>query len=243
MNFKKSSYFKTLCLLGAAFFTTQCASIERKLVSTEEKVIENESRDFVYEYEKIKTPSAQDPTLEYRIVKFPANKIEKIGTYKFIKVDRSPGIITGVIAGAVAGILMGNSQIRDTCVDRGKPILGFLLGAPLGGFILGQALGPTNKTALKEEIKKSTGNYLQKKADSTPIPVENLPLEFKCQSRGKIIAFKTQTNEQGIVRVNLVTDLKIKKFRPGNNLMLYIYYFNQESQLGCMISRFPGPGK
>jgi len=218
MNLRKSIYFKPLCLLVTALFTTQCITYERKLISTEEKVIENGSQAYVYELEKIKTPSAQDPTIEYRIVKFPANRVESISTYK--KVDRSLPIALGTVAGAVfGGIIVTDLNHPD--INKALPnfVLGTLIGALIGSSIKGR----------KGEIKEPTRRYLTKKSDSTPIPVLNLPLEFSWWS-GKSNTFKTQTNEQGILRINLIEDLKMTKFLPDRPLILFIHYFNQELQ-------------
>jgi len=243
MNLRKSIYFKPLCLLVAALFTGQCISFEKKLVSTEEKVIENGSQAYVYELEKIKTPSTQDPTIEYRIVKFPANRVESINTYKLRKNNRFLPILLGVLAGAGIGILIGKSQIKDPCQDFGKPILGFLLGAPIGGIVFaGTGLGLKEKSGIRE-IKVPTSSHFQKKPNSTPIPAQNLPLEFKWGTRGKSNAFKTQTDERGIVRINLIDDLKIAKFPPDHPLILYIYYFNPESQLKEILRDSLGPEK
>ncbi|HLP49156.1 MAG TPA: hypothetical protein VK469_24660 [Candidatus Kapabacteria bacterium] len=242
MNLRKRLYFKPLCLLVAALFTGQCISFERKLISTEEKIIENGNQDFIYELEKIKTPSIQSPTVEYRILKFPTIKVESVNTYELIKIDRALPIIGGVIAGAAVGILIGNSQIQDPCQEFGKPVIGFLLGASMGGLIINMAhLGIKQKSVIKNEIiKEPTGSYLTKKHDSTPIPARNLPLEFKWWAR-KLNVFKTQTDDQGIVRINLIDDLKITKLPPEHHLYLCIHYLNPKTQLDELFEDSLGP--
>ncbi|HLP47453.1 MAG TPA: hypothetical protein VK469_16005 [Candidatus Kapabacteria bacterium] len=230
MNLRKSSYFKPLCLLVAALFTCQCISIEKKLVSTEEKVIEDESREFIYELEKIKAPSAQDPTIEYRIVKFPANRVESIDTYqKFKKVNIFNTILGGFFIGGFTGWTVTLTSSDDSFL-KSFGLKGTYICALLGGLIVSAI--SINKAAKKEEVKTSR-HYLEKKPDATPIPVQNLPLEFILWTHGKRKSneFKTQTDEQGIVRINLVADLKMTKFPPGRSLTLYINYSNPESQL------------
>ncbi|HLP47066.1 MAG TPA: hypothetical protein VK469_14030, partial [Candidatus Kapabacteria bacterium] len=91
--------------------------------------------------------------------------------------------------------------------------------------------------------KLPAGSYLKKKPESTPIPVQDFPLEFKWGSPGKSNSFKTQTNEQGIVRINLVDDLKMTKFPLDHALILYIYYLNPESQLKGILGDSLGPEK
>lgn len=245
MNLKKSSYFKQLCLLVIVLFTAQCISIERKFVSTEEKVIENASPAYVYELEKIKNPSvqpAQDPIIEYRIVKFPAHRVELINTYQKIrKTNRFFSIFGGCIAGALIGTIIGGYSARDDYEMSGA-LCGFLIGIPAGGLITGGIISKT-KSGIIDEIKETTWRYLQKKTDSTPIPAKNLPLEFKWKISGKINAFKTQTNEQGIVSINLSEDLKITKFPLDHPLILYIYYINLESQIKGILRDSLGPGK
>jgi hypothetical protein len=233
MSLRKCIYFKPLCLLVAALFTTQCITYERKLVSTEEKAIENGIPAYVYELEKIKIPSSQDPMLEYRIVKFPANRVESINTYHKIK-KPSPwaSFKGGAVVGAIVGNRIGQSQIKDYCQDFGKPIVGSLIGALLGGTVFslfGRVLKKESRR--KQEIKEPSRSIFTKKTGSIPIPVQYFPLELKWGTRGKSNSFKTQTDEQGLVRINLIDDLKIAKFPSDNPLILYIYFLNQESQL------------
>jgi hypothetical protein len=57
------------------------------LISTEEKVIEK-GNHYVYELEKVKAPSAQDPIAEYRIIRFPAQKIEEIDTHRVVRKNK-----------------------------------------------------------------------------------------------------------------------------------------------------------
>ncbi|HLP49158.1 MAG TPA: hypothetical protein VK469_24670 [Candidatus Kapabacteria bacterium] len=230
MNLRKSIYFKPLCLLVAALFTGQCVSIEKKLVSTEEKVIEDESQGYVYELEKIKTPSAQDPIVEYRIVKFPANRVETINIYKQ---DRKGNTFSSMLLGcaisAALGIFIGTS-LGNTHGDGDingsyyRVLIASLTGG-IGGLIAGFTI--KKKSSL---IKEPTGFYLGKKPGSSPIPVQDFPLEFKGVAGGKSIVFKTQTNEQGIARINLIDDLKITKFPPDQPFTLYIHYLNPQSQ-------------
>jgi hypothetical protein len=235
MNLRKSTYFKPLCLLVAALFTGQCMSIKRELISTEEKVIENESQGYVYEFERIKTPSNEDPAVEYRIVKFPANRVESISTYK--KIDRSWPITLGIVGAVFGGLIAIDLKHPDLY----KLLPNFFLGTLIGGLI-GGSVGSSIKGKIKE-IKEPTRRYLTKKSDSTAIPAQNLPLEFKWGTGGKSNSFKTQTNEQGIVRINLVDDLKMAKFPLDHPLILYIYYLNPESQLKGILRDSLGPEK
>jgi len=240
MNLRKSIYFKPLCLLVVALFTGQCISIEKKLVSTEEKVIENGSQAYVYELEKVKTPSTEDPTVEYKIVKFPANRIESISTYKLRKIDRSSAIVTGVLAGALAGWTLTLNSSDDSFL-KSRGLESTYIIALIGGLI-GGSIKAGKKSDIKGEIKEPTESYLKKKSDSTPIPVLNLPLEFSWWS-GKSNTFKTQTDEQGLVRINLVDDLKMTKVPPDRSLILYIHYFNPVSQLKEILRDSLGPEK
>ncbi|HLP58423.1 MAG TPA: hypothetical protein VK186_06320 [Candidatus Deferrimicrobium sp.] len=235
MNLRKSSYFKPLCLLVAALFTCQCISFERKLISTEEKVIEDESREFIYELEKIKTPSTQDPTAEYRIVKFPANRVESISTYK--KIDRSLPITLGIVGAVFGGLIAIDLKHPDIY----KLLPNFFLGTLIGGLI-GGSMGSSIKGKIRE-IKEPTRRYLTKKSDSTPIPIQNLPLEFKLGTGVKSNTFKTQTDEQGIVRINLIADLKMTKLPFDHPLTLFILYFNPESQKKGLFKDSLGPEK
>ncbi|HLP61538.1 MAG TPA: hypothetical protein VK186_22045, partial [Candidatus Deferrimicrobium sp.] len=235
MNLRKSSYFKPLCLLVAALFTSQCVSIERKLISTEEKVIENRNQVYVYELEKIKTPSPQDPNAEYKIVKFPLNEVESINTYKLSKVNVNNSIFLGMVAGTCIGYSIGGNLTQYEHAKFGNAIIGLLLGGVLGSIVLGKITGV--KSDLKKVIKVSTKSYLVKNPDSSPIPVQNFPLEFKWRIRGKINVYKTQTDEQGIARINLVDDLKMPKFPPDGHSTLYIHYRNPYSQLNGIFSK------
>ncbi|HLP46689.1 MAG TPA: hypothetical protein VK186_00480 [Candidatus Deferrimicrobium sp.] len=244
MNLKKSSYFKPLCLLVAVLFTTQCVSIERKLVSTEEKVIENTSPAYVYELEKIKKPSVQDPIVEYRIVKFPADRVE-INTYQKIRKINRTTFIFGILGGAlIGGFLSSNSKSRYVMAEPFDTATHCLIGAFIGGAggLIGSMSG--RKVGEKEgvigEIKVPIKNL--KKADSTCMPSSYLPLEFKWGIRGKSHAFKTKTDEQGIVRINLLDDLKITKFPLDHPLVLYIYYLNPESQIKGILRDSLGSG-
>ncbi|HLP58422.1 MAG TPA: hypothetical protein VK186_06315 [Candidatus Deferrimicrobium sp.] len=232
MNLRKSIYFKPLCLLVAALFTCQCISFERKLISTEEKVIENGSQGYVYELEKIKKTSAQDPMAEYRIVKFPANRVELINTYQKI-------IKTNLFFFILGGCIIGFFSAKDDYEMNGA-FNGLLIGLTVG--VTGKIIW-NKKSGIIGEIKKPTRSYLQKKPNSTPIPAQNLPLEFKWRTLGKLIIFKTQTDEQGIVRVNLIEDLKMTKFPLDHPLILYIYYLNPESQLKGILGDSLGPEK
>lgn len=242
MNLRNNIYFKPLCLLVAALFVSQCTSVPLNLVSTEEKVIENGIQAYVYELEKIKTPSPEDPTVEYKIVKFPANRIETINTYKPKKVNRISPIIGGVLIGAVIGSVIGVSSGRH---HEDGEILGFYGGFRLGALIGGISAYAVSGTKEKKSglIKKSAGSSLGKKPDSIPIPAQNLPLEFKWGTRGKSNSFKTQTDEQGFVRINLIDDLKMTKLPLDRPLTLCIHYLYPESQLKGILSDSLGPEK
>ncbi|HLP47296.1 MAG TPA: hypothetical protein VK469_15195, partial [Candidatus Kapabacteria bacterium] len=201
MNLRKSIYFKPLCLLVAALFTAQCMSIKRELISTEEKVIENESQEFIYELEKIKAPSAQDPTIEYKIVKFPANRIQPINVYKKFKKANLwecilAGLAAGAAIGAAVGYLSGGSQVEGRVMNG---FYGFFIGALTGGISVPKIGKKIEEEYDPGQLKLPAGSYLKKKPESTPIPVQDFPLEFKWGSPGKSNSFKTQTNEQGIV--------------------------------------------
>lgn len=245
MNLRKSTYFKPLCLLVAALFTAQCVSIEKKLISTEEKVMENEIQEYIYELEKIKAPSTQDPTVEYRIVKIPVNRVQSINVYKKVKkVNLLGSFLGGIVAGAVIGAAIGalsgshdeETLFRNLCY-------GFLIGAvtgTIGGPAIGEEIGKKHDLG---QFKLPVGSYLKKKPDSPPMPIQDFPLEFKWRTTGKSKSFKTQTNEQGIVRINLVEDLKMAKFPLDHPLKLRIYYFKPGSQLKGMFSDSLGPGK
>ncbi|HLP47220.1 MAG TPA: hypothetical protein VK469_14810 [Candidatus Kapabacteria bacterium] len=187
MNLRKSSYFKPLCLLVAALFTSQCVSVEKKLILMEEKVIVQDSQDYVYELEKIKTPTNQDPTIEYRIVKFPANKIEHIKTYQKIrKTNRSGAFLNGLLGGAVLGGFIGSilgsqgGAHGNSFYETPGTGQGISWGALIGS-IVGIVVG--SKSALKDgitgKIEVTKNSDLGKKPLSTSIPVTNLPLEFK----------------------------------------------------------------
>ncbi|HLP48655.1 MAG TPA: hypothetical protein VK469_22125 [Candidatus Kapabacteria bacterium] len=245
MNLRKSSYFKPLCLLVAALFTCQCISIEKKLVSTEEKVIEDESREFIYELEKIKAPSAQDPTIEYKIVKFPAKRVETIFVFEQgKKVNRFFSSLGIIVASAAIGSIIGQCLIEDACQDFGKPIFGFVIGTLTGALGSGVVVDMIKKKVDgKKEVKAHAGSHLEKKLNSPPLSLQNFPLEFKWETSGKSNTFKTQTDEQGIVRINLVTDLKITKIPPDRPLTLYILYFNPESQRKGIFNDSLGPEK
>jgi hypothetical protein len=225
MSLRKNGYFKMLCLFVAVLFTGQCISYERNLISTEEKVIEN-GNYYVYELEKIKTPSAQDPTVEYRIVRFPAKKIEVIDTHQLIrKNDHFLSFLGGAIVGGVVGSFLGYSLKHQASVEHmGNVGWGFILGT-LGGGIGAASIGDSEKT-----IKSSKPGYLQKKKDSIAIPAPYFPLEFKLIRGKKAVVFKTQTNEQGIVKLHLFHDLKIPKYPLDQSLRVYIHYLNPESQ-------------
>ncbi|HLP47454.1 MAG TPA: hypothetical protein VK469_16010 [Candidatus Kapabacteria bacterium] len=243
MNLRKSSYFKPLCLLVAALFTCQCISFERKLISTEEKIIENGNQDFLYELEKIKAPSAQDPTIEYRIVKFPTNKVESINTYKIREVNGIFYILLGVIAGAYYGAKIGYNSSTYPDEEMSDTFLGFLIGSATGimlGRLAGKAIGFKTDKGI---IKVPTKLYLKKKPDSIPIPVLNLPLEFIWWTHGKRNMLKAQTDDQGIVRINLIEELKMTKFPLKHHLSLYIHYHNPESQLDELFGDSLGPKK
>ncbi|HLP58291.1 MAG TPA: hypothetical protein VK186_05650, partial [Candidatus Deferrimicrobium sp.] len=201
----------------------------------------NDSRSYVYELEKIKKTSAQDPMAEYRIVKFPANRVESIKTYQKIrKTNTILSVLGGCVAGALIFSIIGFSSQDD--FDRSGGISGFWIGLPLGALIIGQIISG-KKSSITGEIQKLTWSDLQKKPNSTPIPAQNLPLEFKWRTRGKLSIFKTQTDEQGIVRVNLIEDLKMTKFPLDHPLILYIYYLNPESQRKWIFKDSLGPEK
>ncbi|HLP58293.1 MAG TPA: hypothetical protein VK186_05660 [Candidatus Deferrimicrobium sp.] len=241
MNLRKSTYFKPLCLLVAALFTAQCVSTERKLISTEEKVIENGIQAYVYELEKVKTPSAQDPTIEYKIVKFPANRAESISTYKLRKVNGILCILLGCAAGAYYGSEIGYNSSIHSCDQMGPVFLGILIGSVTGtivGALAGKTIGIKTDKGI---IKVPTKTYLKKKTDAMPIPVPNIPLEFKWGTGVKSNSFKTQTDEQGMVRINLLDDLKMAKFPLDHHLILYIYYLNPESQKKGIFKDSLGP--
>lgn len=243
MNLRKSIYFKPLCLLVAVLFMAQCVSIQRKLVSTEEKVMENESREFIYEYEKIKTPSTQDPTVEYKIVKFPAKRVETIFIFEQVKkVNRFPTSLLTVVAGAALGTGIGQVLVQDSCVDFGKPIFGFGIGTLVGLFASVAVVEIVEKKggSKKEFLKKHAGSRLEKEPNSLSIPLQNYPLEF-VWAQGKRNVFKTQTNEQGIVKINLIDDLKMAKFPLDKPLILYINYLNPETQKNAVFGDSLGP--
>ncbi|MCX6578973.1 MAG: hypothetical protein NT166_02185 [Candidatus Aminicenantes bacterium] len=246
MNLRKSSYFKPLCLLVAALFTGQCISIEKKLVSTEEKVIENGSQAYIFELEKIKTPSTEDPTVEYKIVKFPAKRIETIFVFEQVKkVNRFFSSLGVVVASAAIGSIIGQCLIEDACQDFGKPIFGFGIGTLIGVLGSGVVVDMIKKKVDgKKEVKAHAGSHLEKKLNSPPLSLQNFPLEFKWETSGKSNTFKTQTDEQGIVRINLIADLKMTKFPFDQPLTLFILYFNPESQKnGILFIDSLGPEK
>jgi len=240
MNLRKSSYFKPLCLLVAVLFTGQCVTYERKLVSTEEKVIENGIEAYVYKLEKLKNPSAQDPIVEYKIVKFPANRIESFNIYKLKKVNRTSSTLIGFLAGAIIGTTIGTRSMKGEYLYLNRAINGFLIGTVTGATI-GYQLG--KKPVIQEEIKAPAGICLEKISGSSPIPVQNLPLEFKWGTHGKSNSFKSQTDGQGLVRINLVDDLKMTKVPPDRPLILYIHYLNPVSQLKEILRDSLGPEK
>lgn len=229
MNLRKSRYFKMLCLLVAALFTSQCVSMDRRLISTEEKVIENESEYYIYELEKIKTPSVQDPTVEYKIIKFPTNKMESLNIYKVRIVDRSSGIALGFLVGTISGSLIGVKLSQHCYTEFGNGLLGGFIGAIIGSSA-GGSLKNKKNSDLIGDFKVPTGSYMAKKPGSTPIIVRDFPLEFKLGTGSKQIVFKTQTDEQGIVKINLIKDLKMIKVPPDHPLTVYILYMNPESQ-------------
>jgi len=231
--------------LVAVLFTGQCMSIKREVISTEEKVIEDESREFIYELEKIKAPSAQDPTIEYKIVKFPANRIQSINVYKKIKKANLwgcflGGLVAGAFIGAAIGCLSGGN---DDEVQFMNAFYGFFIGALTGG-ISGPRIGKKiEKKHDPGQFKIPVGSYLKKKPDSTPMPIQDFPLEFKWRIRGKTNSFKTQTDEQGIVRINLIDNLKMAKFPLDHPLTLSIFYLNPESQVNGKFIDSLGPEK
>ncbi|HLP47064.1 MAG TPA: hypothetical protein VK186_05655 [Candidatus Deferrimicrobium sp.] len=242
MNLRKSIYFKPLCLLVAALFTCQCFYMERKLISTEEKVIGNGSQAYLYELEKVKTPSTQDPTIEYRIVKFPANRVESIDTYqKFKKVNIFNTILGGLFIGGFTGWTVTLTSSDDSFI-KSYGLKGTYISALIGSLIVSAI--SINKAARKEEVKTSRQS-LEKKPDATPIPAQNLPLEFILWTHGKRKgnAFKTRTDEQGIARIDLAADLKMTKFPTDHPLILYIYYLNPESQKKGILLDSLGPEK
>jgi hypothetical protein len=55
-------------------------------------------------------------------------------------------------------------------------------------------------------------------------------LEFKLGTGSKQFVFKTQTDEQGIVKINPIKDLKVIKVPPDHPLTVFILYINPETQ-------------
>ena len=220
-----------LCLFVAVLFTVQCVSVNKRLILTEKRVIENEIH-FVYELEKIKIPSAQSPIVEYKIIKFPADKVESIN--KYAKVKKPTHIGLALVVGTICGLIgrsNGASQIEDPCQDFLKPPLGFAAGFSLGflgGAILSYCIN--NKKTILGEFEEPKGSTLIKKPDSDPIMAPNIPLEFKWMIKNKSFIYKTNTDDQGIVRLNLINDLNLTNYPHGWPSRWYIYYLNPESQ-------------
>lgn len=231
MNLRKSRYFKMLCLAVAILFTVQCFSIKKSLISTEKRVIENEIH-FVYEFEKIKTPSAQSPIVEYKIIKFPADKVETIN--KYVKVKKPTHLPLALIAGTICGLIGRSSaakHIQDPCADFLDPPLGFIGGFSLG--FLGTAIlsyGINNKKTVLGEFEVPKESILIKKPGSIPIMAPNIPLEFKWMIKNKIFIFKTNTDDQGIVKLNLINDLNMINSPSVWPSRWQIYYINTETQ-------------
>jgi hypothetical protein len=111
-------------------------------------------------------------------------------------------------------------------------------GGQIGAATLGMLMGGIIGTALPLLVKipdKTVGQIkehhlvLNPKPDADPIPARNIQVEIQWPSEGRCENYKTRADDQGLLRINLINDLKPKKFPPDKLSRLLIRYINTET--------------
>ncbi len=235
---EKKAFFKLICTIVTVIFLSNCYHISRgNLISTEQQVNRNEVLGYKYQVEKIKYPSLKDPTMEYKIVKMPIYKVQDVLVYEkvkrmdFLRTTITFGI-SGFCLGALAG-MVGNLKTnnQDASAENSKvnPIqMGLASAAVLSILPL---FGIFNKQQGKKvgEIRKPGKSYIDSSNSFQKIPAVNIPVQFESDDDGVKNSFKAQTDDQGIVKINLIDDLKIKKSASDQPVNVLIKFMNIEA--------------
>jgi hypothetical protein len=160
-------------------------------------------------------------------MKIPLNAIVRKDFYemtrKYHAAATAPfGLVSGVIGGFEIAVILHPSNNEKKI---GAEIFGFLLGG-----IIGTALPLLVKIPDKTvgQIKEQH-LVLNPKPDAEPIPARNIQVEIQWPSQGRGEIYKTRADDQGLLRINLINDLKPKKFPPDKPSRLLIRYINTET--------------
>jgi len=238
MKWRKNKLFKTAVLFLVIIFSWQCSSITTGgLVSSEEKIDQQIIRGYQYGIEKIKEPSSQDPTLEYKVVKFPVNRGQVINTYEKVKIKHSKPMLWCFLLGAGIGfsVSIGKDYEPEGFSKAFKvtlQTLGFgLYGLIIGRFLKGKAFyafGGETVTVPDERIIHKHVFFEPNKIYSTPVP--NFPVKVTWRSEGKQGAFEIATDDQGIIRIHVTDDLKMSAAALKGGVDLTIGYLENQKQ-------------
>jgi hypothetical protein len=235
MKYRKHFFKKLVCLVTVVMFMCQCATVRKgALLDTQKNIDESKIAGYEYRIDQIKAPTTQDFTAEYKIVKLPMHNMVETRTYKGVKKYNSTIIATVLV---LAGVILGGGYGAEHVVDEDREeqyITKCALLGGLGGAVVSYIFTRiANNRAAKDEVDpvKEHKNYTITKPGSTPIPFENQPVEIQWYSGGKIQTFKTFSDNDGIIKINLTGDLKINvnEFSTGKRFSLVIFYINAET--------------
>ncbi len=219
-----------MCLVTVVMFMCQCMSVRKgALIETQKNIDESKIAGYEYHIDRIKTPTPPDFTAEYKFVKLPLLNVEETSIYKRVK--KYNRLKTSGLLAAIA-IAVGVKAASEAIIhDEENGPFNIYTGVMFGGLV-GAIVSLVIKVKPKEiEPIKEPKNYLIKKSGSTPLPFENQPVEIQWYSRGKIQTFKTFTDNNGIIKINVIDDLKldVKEYSSGKSFSLVIFYINAET--------------
>ena len=239
MKWRKNKLFKIAVLGLIILFSWQCSSIATgSLITSEEKINEQIVNGYQLGIEKINRPSSQQPTLEYKVVKFPMNQARVINTYERVKTKHSKPMLWGFLIGGGVGFFYGLAQPSDSeglLGKNGKVIVG-TLGIGLYGLILGRLIrGKAFNAFGGERVIDSDNPIIRKevffaanKSLSTPVP--NFPVNITWSSQGKQGAVETTTDENGVIKVHAIDDLKMSDAELKAGTALTIAYIDNREK-------------
>lgn len=222
---KKGTFFKLVCLSVLVSFSSACITVSKgRLISTEDNIISNEY--FKYTIKRVKNPTLLDPTVDYKIMKIPLNAVVRKEYYEMVrKYYPKASWPFGLVGGAIVGLHIGQILPLEEEEQRtGAELIGILLGG-----IIGTALPLLIKIPTKT-VGQTKEHHLifNPKPDAEPIPARNIQVEIQWPERkGEIYIAKA--DDLGLLRINLVNDLKPKKFPPDKPSRLLIKYINTET--------------
>jgi hypothetical protein len=230
MKYRKNVFKKLMCLVTVAMFMCQCMSVRKgALIETQKNIDESKIAGYEYHIDRIKAPTPRDFTAEYKFVKLPLLNVEETGIYKRVK--KYNRLKTAGLLAAIA-IAVGLKAASEAIIhDEGNGPFNIYTGVMFGGLV-GAIVSLVIKVKPKEiEPVKEPKNYLIKKSGSTPLPFENQPVEIQWYSGGKLGKFKTFTDNDGMIKINLADDLKldVKEYSSGKSFSLVISYIKAET--------------